>query len=212
MRALLKQDLLRPSRKAKARHGELQPFRYLLFNSSVEPRKNLLFVIKAYRLSGLAEQGVRLCVTGQLQKDTYSKAVAEQADNSVLLTGYIDESTKANLFLHAMAVLSPSLVEGFGIPVLDGACVGAPVIASPSESHAEIKNLQDFDKLVWLCETTDPMAWAIAMKDLAQAELTRIRDVDTERKRRLERYDKTSTLVFENFRQAVCQEVLRSIE
>lgn len=207
-RSLLNQEVLRPSRRAKARHGELRPFRYLLFNSSVEPRKNLLFVIKAYRLSGLAEEGVRLCVTGQLQKDGYSKAVGEQADESVLLTGYIDESTKANLFLHAMAVLSPSLVEGFGIPVLDGACVGAPVIASPSDSHAEIKGLQDFERLVWLCPTTDPTDWAVAMRDLANAELLRIQDVDGERQRRLARYDRCEAAVFEQFRRTVCDQVL----
>lgn len=211
MRGLLEQKTLRPSRRAKTRHGELQPFRYLLFNSSVEPRKNLLFVIKAYRLSGLAELGIRLCVTGQLQKDAYSKAVGEQADDSVLLTGYIDETTKANLFLHAMAVLSPSLVEGFGIPVLDGACVGATVLASPSDSHAEIKSLFDFESLVWLCETTDPMAWAWAMKDLANAELLRINDVDKERQDRLARYDKLSTQVFEAFRETICEQVLASI-
>ena len=207
-RSLLQQEVLRPSRRAKARHGELRPFRYLLFNSSVEPRKNLLFVIKAYRLSGLAEQGIRLCVTGQLQKDAYSKAVGEQADESVLLTGYIDESTKANLFLHAMAVLSPSLVEGFGIPVLDGACVGAPVLASPSDSHAEIRGLQDFERLVWLCPTTDPTDWAVAMRDLAQAELLRISDVPAERQRRLERYDHCEAEVFERFRRTVCDQIL----
>lgn len=207
-RCLLTQEVLRPSRRAKSRHGELLPFRYLLFNSSVEPRKNLLFVIKAYRLSRLAKQGIRLCVTGQLQKDGYSKAVGEQADESVLLTGYIDESTKANLFLHAMAVLSPSLVEGFGIPVLDGACVGAPVIASPSNSHAEIKELQDFEDLVWLCPTTDPTDWAMAMSDLATAEMMRIQDVDEERQRRLERYDHCEAEVFEQFRLTVCDQIL----
>ena len=210
-RSILQQQVLRPSRRAKARHGELLPFRYLLFNSSVEPRKNLLFVIKAYRLSGLAELGIRLCVTGQLQPDAYSKAVAEQADDAVLLTGYIDETTKANLFLHAMAVLSPSLVEGFGIPVLDGACVGSAVIASPSDSHLEIKALQDFDRYVWLCDTTDPTAWALAMRELAKAESLRISDLDLEREQRLERYDRTSALVFEAFRQTVCEQVLASI-
>ena len=210
-RRLLHQGVIRPSRRAKARHAELEPFRYLLFNSSVEPRKNLLFAIKAFRLSGLSQQGIRLCVTGMLKGDPYSKAVGEQADDSVLLTDYIDETTKATLFLHAMAVLSPSLVEGFGIPVLDGACVGAPVIASPSESHQEIKALHDFNDLIWLCGTQDPMDWALAMNDLAQAELARVTDVNAERERRLTRYDLMSGLVFEQFRQTICDEVLQGV-
>ncbi len=210
-RRLLAQEVIRPSRRAKTSHGELRPFRYLLFNSSVEPRKNLLFAIKAFRLSGLSQQGIRLCVTGMLKNDAYSKAVGEQADASVLLTDYIDETTKANLFLHALAVLSPSLVEGFGIPVLDGACVGAPVLASPSGSHQEIQALHDFDQLVWLCDTHDPMDWALAMNDLAQAELDRISDAHTERQRRLIRYDQMSGLVREAFRQAVYDQILEGI-
>jgi glycosyltransferase involved in cell wall biosynthesis len=209
---LLEQSVIRPSRQAKARHGELEPFRYLLFNSSVEPRKNLLFAIKAFRLSGLAQQGIRLCVTGMLKRDVYSKAVGEQADDSVLLTDYIDETTKANLFLHALVVLSPSLVEGFGIPVLDGACVGAPVLASPSESHKEIQSLYDFDQRIWLCDTQDPMTWALAMKDITKAELASITDVAIERKRRLLRYEQMNRCVSETFRQTICDQVLKSIK
>ena len=207
-RRLLEQDVLHPSRRAKARNNTLRAFRYVLFNSSVEPRKNLLFVIRAYRQSGLAEQGIRLCVTGQLKKDDYSKAVAEQADESVLLTGYIDENTKASLFLHAMLVLSPSLVEGFGIPVLDAACIGAPVIASPSESHLEIQALHDFQKLVWICDTRDPLDWAIAMKDLAATQLDTTADITAERERRLARYDARSSAIFERFRATICEQVL----
>jgi glycosyltransferase involved in cell wall biosynthesis len=207
-RRLLQQDVLHPSSRAKARNNSLQAFRYVLFNSSVEPRKNLLFVIRAYRQSGLAEQGIRLCVTGQLKKDDYSQAVAEQADDSVLLTGYIDENTKTSLFLHALMVLSPSLVEGFGIPVLDAACVGAPVIASPSDSHQEIRGLHDFQELVWICDTRDPLDWAIAMKDLAAAELAQSTTIAAERQRRLDRYDALEANVFNAFRQQVCNQVL----
>jgi glycosyltransferase involved in cell wall biosynthesis len=211
-RRLLQQQVLQPSRRLKARNNTLTPFRYVLFNSSVEPRKNLLFVIRAYRQSGLSELGIRLCVTGQLKQDDYSRAVAEQSDESVLLTGYIDEQTKASLFLHTLLVLSPSLVEGFGIPVLDAACVGAPAIASPSASHGEIQSLHDFESLVWLCDTRDPLDWAIAMKDLAAATLTTISSPDVERQRRLDRYDQLHAVVFERFRETLCANILKSFK
>ena len=211
-RRLLESDVLHPSRRAKANGNTLHAFRYLLFNSSVEPRKNLLFVIRAYRQSGLAEQGIRLCVTGQLKRDDYSKAVAEQADDSVLLTGYIDEQTKANLFLHTLGVLSPSLVEGFGIPVLDAACIGAPVIASPSLSHREIQGLHDFQSRVWICDTRDPMDWAVAMKDLTRAQLLQIKNPKQEREMRLERYEELNQRIAEDFRLTVCQQVLNGIQ
>ena len=213
--SLTDQELLRPNPRLSSQRGALGAFRYVLFNSSVEPRKNLLFVIRAYRRSGLAEQGIRLCVTGQLKQDDYSRSVADQADQSVLLTGYIDEPTKAMLFLNALLVLSPSLVEGFGIPVLDAACLGAGVIASPSESHREIQAMHDFQSLVWLCDTLDPLDWAIAMQRLAAAESTRIGagsgSASGERQRRLLRYRHQQDQVFEGFRGAVCQQVLAEL-
>ena len=43
-------------------------------------------------------------------------------------------SPKLDLYLNALGLLSPSLVEGFGIPVLDGACLGMPTLASDCES------------------------------------------------------------------------------
>jgi glycosyltransferase involved in cell wall biosynthesis len=209
-RKVFQQNEIKPSRRAKSRNATLKAFRYLLFNSSVEPRKHLLFVIKAYRHSGLAELGIRLCVTGQLKADEYSRTVAEQADDSVLLTGYVDETTKTNLFLHTLVVLSPSLVEGFGIPVLDAACVGAAAIASPSESHLEIQQLHDFDDRVWICDTRDPLAWAHAMRVLAETETERITSNEQEREDRLNRYNKLSRLICEDFKSRVCEQVLES--
>lgn len=185
----------------------LQPYRYLLFNSSVEPRKNLLFAIRAYRDSGLADQGIRLCVTGQLKKDSYSKAVAAQKDDSVILTGYVDETTKANLFLNSLLILSPSIVEGFGIPVLDAACIGAPVIASDSASHCEIQAQYDFSSLVWICDTRKTHDWSLAMHRLAQAETARIQSIAHERQRRCERYMLMESKITTNFQMLVSDAV-----
>ena len=209
-RKLFEQDVINATRWSGIRNKSLQAFRYVLFNSSVEPRKNLLFVIKAYRQSGLAERGIRLCVTGQLKKDGYSDSVAEQANESVVLTGYIDESTKANLFLHAMLVLSPSLVEGFGIPVLDAACVGVPAIASPSESHREIQSINDFKELVWLCDTRDPLDWSIAMRELAESEMSKAESNSEKREQRLARYDRLKREISEQFRESLCKQILIS--
>ena len=60
---------------------------------------------------------------GKLKGDDYSKALKEIVSHEpgIILTGYVDESSKLDLYLNALGLLSPSLVEGFGIPVLDGA-------------------------------------------------------------------------------------------
>ena len=152
--------------EGKKCHQLLEPCRYFLFNSSVEPRKNLLFILKAFVESGVERRGVKLCITGKLKADRYSLKVKNLVRNhpDVILTGYVDEATKRQLFLNTLAVVSPSLVEGFGIPVLDAACLGLPVIASPSESHREIQNLNDFEQHVLLCSTLETSDWASAMR------------------------------------------------
>ena len=140
----------------------LTPFRYFLFNSSVEARKNLLFLAKAYAESNLNKKGIKLCVTGKLKGDNYSKSLEEIVahEPGIILTGYVDESSKLDLYLNALGLVSPSLVEGFGIPVLDGACLGMPTIASDCESHLEIQSLNDFEDHVLCLDTLDSRNWA----------------------------------------------------
>ena len=77
--------------------------------------------MKAYSQSNLGHHDIKLCITGKLKKDSYSKSVKEiiKHEPGIVLTGYIDEATKLDLYLNALALLSPSLVEGFGIPSLD---------------------------------------------------------------------------------------------
>ena len=209
---IFKHETLRPAPGTKKEIGTLHAFRYLLFNSSIEQRKNLLFAIKAFKNSGLPDQGIKLCVTGQLKADSYSESIRKESDESILITGYIDETAKANLFINSLLVISPSLVEGFGIPVLDAACLGVPALASPSHSHQEIKAMDDFKDLVWICDTTKSLDWSIAMQNLAKAELSRIKDDNgKEQERRIDRYVEKNEMIFENFRNSISSQVLKGI-
>ena len=144
----------------------LLPAQFLLFNSSVVPHKNLLFALRAYMESDIERLGVNFCITGQPQHDAYSQAVVDIASRhkSVIFTGYVDEATKRHLYLNALALISPSLVEGFGIPVLDAACLGLPALASPIGSHREIQAMHDFQEHVLLCSTLHTSDWASAMR------------------------------------------------
>jgi glycosyltransferase involved in cell wall biosynthesis len=186
---------------------ELDSFCYLLFNSSIEPRKNLRFLLKAYSISGLSQRGIRLCIAGKLKQDSHSLALASECGDSVIFTDHIDEATKADLFLHALCILSPSLVEGFGIPVLDAACLGAQVIASTTEPHKEIQGLYDFSNYVATREMYTTTIWASAMHACAIREKQRISCIDEERTRRIKRYLEQSDLIREEFRQAVIKSI-----
>ena len=198
----------RSTRKSKP--SALSPFRYLLFNSSVEARKNLLFLVKAFAQSGLGREGIRLCVTGKLKADDYSKAVREVVANepAILLTGYVDEATKLDLYLNALALLSPSLVEGFGIPVLDAACLGMPALASSCDAHREIHDLFDFSDYVLPISILETRDWAAAMQATATLHDHLADAPDQERMQRLRRYLRMSHQIEERFEEQIAQLIL----
>ena len=185
-------ELLPMDKPIRKRSKGLRPLRYFLFNSSVEARKNLLFLTQAYSESDLSSQGIQLCVTGKLKDDDYSEAVKKivQHEPGILLTGYVDESTKLDLYLNALGLVSPSLVEGFGIPVLDGACLGMSTIASNCESHLEIQALQDFKDSVITLDTLKTRDWAAAMQAVAGLNNNLWEKAAQERQRRIGRYEK----------------------
>ena len=189
---------------------ELKSFEYLLFNSSVEPRKNLLFLLRAFSNSGLDQDGIRLCITGKLKKDNHSLAIASADKGSVVITNYIDEATKAELFLNALCILSPSLVEGFGIPVLDAASLGAQVIASTTEPHKEIRKIHDFSDYITLLEMDSTATWASAMRSCARSEQKRITCTKQERSDRMRRYIERSALISEDFRKAIVRSIMEA--
>ena len=124
--------------------------KYILFNSSVVPRKNLHFLINIFQSSELASKGFDLCVAGKIHDDEYGIEIKRMCESeaNIKLLDYVDETEKAWLFLNAYAFVSPSCVEGFGIPVLDAASLGVRVLVSDLPSHREIANLvkanQDF--------------------------------------------------------------------
>src|SRR6185369_14317359 len=56
----------------------------------------------------------------------------------VYLPGYIDEADKGALYANALALVFPTLYEGFGFPVIEAMHSGTPVIASNTSSLPEL--------------------------------------------------------------------------
>ena len=109
-------------------------------------------------------------------------------EKGIILTDYVTESAKLDLYLNALGLLSPSLVEGFGIPVLDSACLGMPALASDCESHIEIKGLHDFENHVFCLETNNSRIWAAAMQNLANNNQISADQASQVRRERIGRY------------------------
>lgn len=61
-----------------------------------------------------------------------------EIDNSVVMTGYVENDDLAALYTDASACVQPSVAEGFGLPVLEAMACGCPVVVSNTSSLAEI--------------------------------------------------------------------------
>ena len=142
--------------------------KFILFNSSLVPRKNLHFLINAFRGSKAITRGFKLCVAGKIHNDDYGLKIKQLSsqDSSLILLDYVEEIEKAWLFLNANAFVSPSCVEGFGIPVLDAYLLGLNVLASNIPSHREIANILTKNDNLRLLDLTSMNSWISSLNEI----------------------------------------------
>ncbi|MDC3165149.1 glycosyltransferase [Prochlorococcus sp. AH-716-F10] len=176
----------------------LKPFKYFLFNASIDSRKNVFLLVDAYRNSNLQKNGVCLVITGKLKNDSYSLKLKKIINDNpgIILTNYISETLKSTLYLNALSLLSPSIIEGFGIPVFDACCLGLPCFASDCLSHKEILELYDFNSYLELYSPESEIKWTNVF---LKKGFINILDVEEKRLTRIKRYKDISNKVFDNF-------------
>lgn len=192
----------------------IQAFRYILFHSSIERRKNTDFLLLAYQCSGLQELGIHLCITGHIKEDSYSQQILRLAASipTIHITGFINEATKTELFINALMTCSPSLGEGFGIPVLDAACLGVPTLASSCDSHQEIANLFDFDKYVHLLQLGHYGDWGEILNFKCKQQLNLLSNPKQEFDRRRARYTSYQAQISSQFEKSLCAAITNAVK
>ena len=126
-------------RRALAEIGVEPP--YVAFVGTIEPRKDLPTLIRAFdRMCG-AHPGLRLVVAGGrgwgLRPVDQALEAARFRDR-VVQTGYLDEERKPALLRQAAAVAYPSLEEGFGMPVLEALACGSPLVTTTGSAMEEL--------------------------------------------------------------------------
>jgi glycosyltransferase involved in cell wall biosynthesis len=115
---------------------------YLLAVGTVQPRKNLLGLLRAQRvLLDSMGSGVQLVLAG---RPAWGKGEAEREvrrldlTSSVRLLGYVGDDDLPALYSGALAYVQPSFYEGFGLTVLEAMACGTPVVASNTSSLPEV--------------------------------------------------------------------------
>jgi glycosyltransferase involved in cell wall biosynthesis len=115
---------------------------FLLFVGTIEPRKNLLALVRAFR-EVLRETKARLQLViagkaGWLTNDLFTEVREAGLSERIVFTGYLPDDDLCALYSSCRAFVYPSLYEGFGLPPLEAMACGAAVIASRIPSISEV--------------------------------------------------------------------------
>jgi alpha-1,3-rhamnosyl/mannosyltransferase len=139
------------------------PPSYLLHVGTLEPRKNLTMLLRAYcGLPAAVRERCPLLLVGKWGWNT--KALAELLEREarprgVIHLGYLAEEHLPLLYNGARALVYPSLYEGFGLPPLEMMACGGAVLASTAGSVAEVVG-----PCGQLLDPADEDAWRQAMQ------------------------------------------------
>jgi glycosyltransferase involved in cell wall biosynthesis len=136
---------------------------YVLAIGTIERRKNLPTLVRAFGLLAAQHPDVRLVLAGSAGDDAAAVQTAidelrGDAARRVLMTGRVDDRVRGWLQQHAAVLAYPSLDEGFGFPLLDAMRAGVPVVASTAGSIPEVAG-----EAALLCDRHDVAALADAL-------------------------------------------------
>ena len=117
------------------RFGLRQP--YVLSVGTLEPRKNLVGVLRAFRRLG--RDDVQLAIVGGRgwHREALERELADSIDR-VRVLGFVDDDDLVGLYSGAACFVFPSLAEGFGFPPLEAMACGAPVVTSDRAALPEV--------------------------------------------------------------------------
>ncbi len=127
---------------ARVRQKYHLPARFILYFGTVEPRKNLLTLLDAYRALLARDDALPdLVIAGRkgwLHQPVLQRVRELGLDARVQFTEWVDENDAPALMNAASVFVYPSLYEGFGLPPLEAMACGTPVVCSNASSLPEV--------------------------------------------------------------------------
>ncbi len=120
---------------------------YILFVGTIEPRKNIQGLIKAFNWLKKELVGdrhacpLRLYIAGMkgwMCEDIFKEYENSEFKDDIIFKGYVSDQELGGLYENASVFVYPSFYEGFGFPILEAFSYGAPVVTSITSSCGEI--------------------------------------------------------------------------
>jgi glycosyltransferase involved in cell wall biosynthesis len=144
--------------------------KFILYVGTIEPRKNLVFLIQVYqKLLARRPQMPKLLLAGG--KGWKYNPVFEMVNSSaelkknVIFAGYVPDEELPYVYNAAEMFVYPSLYEGFGLPPLEAMACGIPVITSNTSSLPEVVGQAGI-----MIDPLDAAAWKSAIYNLLEDE------------------------------------------
>jgi len=113
------------------------PDKYIMTLSTLEPRKNMELLLRAY--SEIQDQvDYDLVLVGRKGWKIDEVLEKYNTGSRIHITGFVDDKHVSVIYKNAKCFVFPSLYEGFGLPPVEALALGIPVIASDAASIPEI--------------------------------------------------------------------------
>ncbi len=126
-------ERLRAARNAYGLPGD-----YILFLNTIEPRKNLSGLLRAYELLRHPTDLVIVGRKGWKFRAIFREIAASKKSAHIKYIGYLEERDKPAVISLARGLVYPSFYEGFGFQPLEAMACGVPVLASQATSLPEV--------------------------------------------------------------------------
>jgi glycosyltransferase involved in cell wall biosynthesis len=110
---------------------------YLLYVGNRKPHKNLTRLLQGFGHSG-PRRDLYLVLTGMPDAALNQLITALRLQDRVVYAGHLSEPELAAYYRGAVALVCPSLYEGFGLPPLEAMACGTPVVTSNCTALPEV--------------------------------------------------------------------------
>ncbi len=119
------------------------PDEFVLSIGSMQPRKNIPFLIEAFSQITDRLPNVKLVLTGRKNEkfDSLISEILEKNPNleeKVIFTGFVEDDDLPALYTLSKLFVFPSLYEGFSLPILEAMTLGVPCAVSDIKIHHEV--------------------------------------------------------------------------
>ncbi len=129
------------SEKLNFNEKEIKEKPYLLFVSTIEPRKNLKNIIEAFKILKEKNYPFHFYIIGKIGwkcEDILREVLESPYKNFIHHLSYVRKEELGNYYKNGFCLLFPSYYEGFGLPILESFQFGCPVITSNKSSLPEV--------------------------------------------------------------------------